>query len=240
MAIGMARILGFRLMDNFRQPYLSLSFQEFWQRWHISLSTWIRDYLFFPLTRGLLRSSAGRFPQAIQFLGYLMVMGLVGLWHGASWSLLVWGLLHGAFLGIEGLLRRYSPRWPARIRVHLHGVGLLRYVTTFLAVAWAWIFFRANNFSDAWYIATHVTLIATHPLQELIAAFGPSVVRDFAVLGVLIVAVLSADILNERWGINTLLDGMPTWRRWALYYVVLGSIVWLGLWGKADFLYFQF
>jgi alginate O-acetyltransferase complex protein AlgI len=240
IAIGTARILGFRLMDNFRQPYFAQSFQEFWQRWHISLSTWIRDYLFFPLTRSLLRSRAGRFPRFIQLIVSVFVMGLVGLWHGASWSLLAWGVLHGIFLGIEGFLRRQTPGWRPRFKLSGHSLRLIRIIITFVAVSWTWIFFRASSFTDAWYITTHLSLTALHPLQELIAAFGPNILRDFGVIGILIGAIIGADALNETWGISQALDRMPAWSRWALYYALLACVFWLGFWGKADFLYFQF
>ncbi|MEE8467510.1 MAG: MBOAT family O-acyltransferase [Planctomycetota bacterium] len=133
MAIGLGRMLGFRFLENFRFPYVSRSVTEFWRRWHISLSTWYRDYLYIPL--GGSRRGPGR-----TYLNLLIVFALCGLWHGASWSFLVWGLFHGAFLVVERLgLGAALERRPA----------VLRHAYLLAVVMTGWVFFRAETLTQA-------------------------------------------------------------------------------------------
>ena len=134
MAIGIGRMLGFHFLENFNLPYASRSIQEFWRRWHISLSSWFRDYLYIPLggnRRGLVR----------MMINQLIVFGLCGLWHGAEWSFLVWGLYHGTFLLIEKIppVHQMLAKLPKAIGNFY----------TMLIVLVGWVFFRANNISHA-------------------------------------------------------------------------------------------
>lgn len=137
IAIGAAALLGYRFTRNFDQPYRAHSLRNFWRRWHISLSTWLRDYLFIPLG-----GSKGTKAQTNRNL--LITMGLGGLWHGANWTFIVWGLIHGGGLVIEKWFRdKEKPhewRLPHRFKIFL----------TFHTVCFAWIFFRAENFDAAW------------------------------------------------------------------------------------------
>jgi alginate O-acetyltransferase complex protein AlgI len=133
IAIGVARVMGIRFRENFNAPYLATSLREFWRRWHISLSTWLRDYLYIPLggsRGGVLRT----------VINLLITMALGGLWHGAAWGFLVWGSLHGLWLAVEHLLHvePATPRfaWPRRLLV-FHGV------------CFTWIFFRAVDLHTA-------------------------------------------------------------------------------------------
>ena len=137
MAIGAARILGFKLMINFNNPYQSKSFHEFWTRWHISLSTWFRDYLYISL--GGNRVTIPRW-----YLNLFIVFLISGLWHGASWTFVVWGALHGFYLVFE-LITKGTRRRINKI-IHLDKLPFLSAITTFSFVTFAWIFFRANNF----------------------------------------------------------------------------------------------
>ena len=144
IALGAARVSGFRLMQNFRQPYLASSVSEFWQRWHISLSTWFRDYLYIPL-------GGSRVPRPRHFFNLLVVFAVSGFWHGAQWTYLAWGTLHGIFL--VGAIATQS--WRDRLTEVL---GLNRFprllfgvrvFCTFNLVSFAWIFFRATSLSSA-------------------------------------------------------------------------------------------
>lgn len=136
MAIGIAALLGYRFPRNFAQPYRAASLQEFWRRWHISLSSWLRDYLYISLggnRRGRVRT----------YLNLFLTMVLGGLWHGANWTFLVWGALHGAWLGIERGWSRARPGWwPALPR----WIGV---IVTFHVVVLGWIFFRAATVGEA-------------------------------------------------------------------------------------------
>jgi alginate O-acetyltransferase complex protein AlgI len=132
MAIGLARLFGFRFLENFEFPYIAGSVREFWQRWHISLSRWFRDYLYIPL-------GGSRVPGWRLYVNLLVVFFLCGLWHGAKWTFVVWGLIHGVFLVLErvGLMRRIT------------STPILRHVYVLSVVAFAWVFFRSASFADA-------------------------------------------------------------------------------------------
>jgi len=133
MAIGLAKMFGFKFMENFNYPYISSSIREFWRRWHISLSTWFRDYLYIPL-------GGNRCSQARVTFNLILVFFLCGLWHGASWNFIVWGLFHGAFLGLErGRFGRViESLWRPLARAY-----------TLLVVVAGWVFFRASTMEQA-------------------------------------------------------------------------------------------
>jgi alginate O-acetyltransferase complex protein AlgI len=141
IAIGLALLFGYRLPINFNLPYLSHSFAEFWTRWHISLSTWLRTYLYIPL-------GGNRLGKARTYVNLMIVMGLGGLWHGAAFSYLTWGLLHGLFLVIERPLLPYIDR-SAGIRWLSGTLSRLRMLVVFVCVSVAWVFFKLPNFEHA-------------------------------------------------------------------------------------------
>jgi len=137
MAIGMARLLGFHFPANFRRPYLAGSITDFWRRWHISLSSWLRDYLYIPL-------GGNRSGRVMTYRNLLLTMLLGGLWHGASWNFLIWGGYHGGLLGVERAMRGDRPlsdRWT--------WFYPLRAVATFLLVMIGWVFFRAADLAES-------------------------------------------------------------------------------------------
>ena len=137
MAIGIAALLGYRFPRNFNQPYRAISLQDFWRRWHISLSSWLRDYLYI----GALGGNRKGF--ARQCLNLLLTMLLGGLWHGAKWTFVIWGGLHGGVLAIERIWERIRPRWMPRLP------KFLALILTFHIVVIGWIFFRAESFGAA-------------------------------------------------------------------------------------------
>jgi alginate O-acetyltransferase complex protein AlgI len=133
MALGLGRMLGFEFLENFNFPYIAKSIKDFWHRWHISLSTWFRDYLYIPL-------GGNRLGGVRTYVNLAIVFFLTGLWHGAAWNFVVWGLIHGFFLIIERLgFEKFIKRFPTIVQ-HLY---------TLLVVLFAWIFFRANDFAHA-------------------------------------------------------------------------------------------
>jgi alginate O-acetyltransferase complex protein AlgI len=143
MALGSAHLLGYKLARNFDMPYASVNISEFWRRWHISLSSWLRDYLFIPLG-----GSRGTPWQTNRNL--LITMTLGGLWHGANWTFVVWGILHGGLLIVHRWFREYAitrPRWNAALATPLGAA--LRITMTFFTVSLAWVFFRATTFTAA-------------------------------------------------------------------------------------------
>ena len=148
-AIGIALTLGFSLPDNFRFPYAAIGFSDFWRRWHISLSTWLRDYLYVPL--GGNRMGAGR-----TYANLMLTMLLGGLWHGAAWTFVVWGGLHGAYLAAERWLKpRLGPLALWRTLPGKLALALL----TYLLVNITWVFFRAGDFATAWRMLRSMLLL---------------------------------------------------------------------------------
>jgi alginate O-acetyltransferase complex protein AlgI len=152
MAIGAAHMLGYKLTRNFNLPYLAVNIADFWHRWHISLSSWLRDYLFIPLggSRGTRRRTA---------INLLITMTLGGLWHGASWTFVFWGVLHGMFLVVHRYFRdwcKVRPQWD-RVLQCKSGT-LLRMLATFMCVAVGWVFFRSATFETAWTLLHRVAV----------------------------------------------------------------------------------
>ena len=145
MAIGMGKMAGFKFEENFKFPYASKSVQEFWRRWHISLSTWFRDYLYIPL-------GGNRMGKVRTYRNLLIVFFLTGLWHGASFNFIVWGLFHGLFLCLERVGGKELLKKVPAVVGHIY---------TILVVLFGWVFFRADNLQDA------VNMIATMLNPEL-------------------------------------------------------------------------
>ena len=233
IAIGSARVMGFDLMENFRQPYLSRSVREFWRRWHISLSTWFRDYVYIPL--GGNRVSFGR-----NLLNLMLVFVISGLWHGASWTFVIWGALHGGYIVLETLYSNWQsrPRFKDTVLIHWLQRGF-----TFLLVLFAWIFFRANTIEDAGFVLTHLFDFGDgranllRPLFNL--AFDPRLifVGLFGLIALLMLIEWSNTIFNLQ---KRLMQSTIT--RWTLYYAGLACIViaLLLLPPGQPFIYFQF
>lgn len=132
MAIGLGKMLGFNFKENFNYPYISKSIQEFWRRWHISLSTWFRDYLYIPL--GGNRKGLGR-----TYVNLIIVFFITGIWHGASWNFIFWGLFHGLFLILERSKVLNTTKWP----------GFLQHLYVLVVVIIGWVFFRAETLTEA-------------------------------------------------------------------------------------------
>jgi len=229
IAIGAARVLGVRLMTNFDRPYFAQSIPEFWHRWHISLSTWFRDYLYIPL--GGSRGSRVRV-----YRNVLVVFVVSGLWHGANWTFVVWGALHGAFYLVaraaSDLRGRGEPAAPARAR----GLGRAwRVALTFGLVTLAWVFFRAPDVGAALDILGRLhrgwTLAeAREILARPEAWFG----------GGGVAALLVVDAWRGERAFDELLAGLPRAVRWAGYYLLLAAIYLAAPAREDPFIYFQF
>ena len=143
IAIGCAEIMGIKLMQNFNRPYISESIQEFWRRWHISLSSWFKDYIYFPL-------GGSRCKKWRHMLNICIVFFVSGLWHGAAWTFVIWGAMHGVYQVIGHFTKKPRERFWRMVHVDPAGkfVRMLKRIGTFFLVAFSWIFFRANNFEE--------------------------------------------------------------------------------------------
>jgi len=239
MAVGSAQMLGFRLMDNFRQPYHATSITDFWRRWHISLSTWFRDYVYIPL--GGNRVSVPRW-----YLNLLSVFTLSGLWHGANWRFLIWGALHGTYMILGQILRPVRQRCVSALRLsscpRLHRT--LQVLTTFGLVTFAWIFFRADSAADAFYIIGHLTtgwdvLFDLRHLPD--ALFSLGLPRNDFLISVAMIAVLECGhVLQSRGSFRGMLAQRPLVLRWTAYSALLWCIFLFGIFRHKEFIYFTF
>jgi alginate O-acetyltransferase complex protein AlgI len=225
IARGAARVMGISLMRNFNFPYFSSSIKEFWTRWHISLSTWFRDYLYFPL--GGNRTGLSRW-----CFNIMVVFLLSGLWHGANWTFVVWGALHGVYL-IAGF---FANRWITIPRIPFSRIFKLTGV--FLLVSFGWIFFRSRNFNQAvemirncagGYHFFHPGFITNiiKPMNFFVCLFG-------------LLTLVSIEILAFSKNFYQRFLGWDSRLRLACYSLLCLTIVCLGVFNHTRFIYFQF
>lgn len=221
IAIGAARIMGFRLMENFKRPYLSLSVKEFWYRWHISLSSWFKDYVYIPL--GGNRVKYGR-----HLINLMITFVVSGLWHGANWTFLLWGTLHGTYLIIGNLFRKYvySPNQDTVFS------KLLCTAFCFGLICFAWIFFRASNITDAFTIIGKMITDIGRPFDA-----GHSF-NVYARLSILI--LLFKDIKDHLCLQIHLLHAHKLYIRYASILALVSYILLFGALDGGQFIYFQF
>jgi D-alanyl-lipoteichoic acid acyltransferase DltB (MBOAT superfamily) len=244
MAIGAAQVMGFRLMDNFNRPYFSRTISEFWKRWHISLSTWFRDYLYIPLGGNRVSNARRNFNLFFTFL-------VSGFWHGANWTFVAWGALHGAFLVIGNETRQRRERFKRSIGIEPGAKlnRLLQTLFTFAIVCFAWIFFRSRSIHEASYVATHLfsgiraqipmALHNTNGARDSIIYLGEGKwVFGLAILGIL--AMEGVHLMQRHVQMRRMLAEKPAWLRWSVYYGLVLSILLFGVFNKTSFIYFQF
>jgi D-alanyl-lipoteichoic acid acyltransferase DltB (MBOAT superfamily) len=222
IARGVSRIYGIELMRNFDAPYFSRSISEFWTRWHISLSTWFKDYVYFPL-------GGNRVPLLRNFFNLFVVFLLSGFWHGANWTFIVWGALHGAYL-MFGRLRQllFAQRGQNSSQGGVRGV--VACLVTFHLVVFGWVFFRAANLSQALAIAKSI-------LAPTGAVFWDPILAQCA-LGV--VVVMFCEYFIRRSSYFERLDNFPLVLRWGYALSLLAGIALLGIERGSQFIYFQF
>ncbi len=230
IAIGTAKIMGFSLMKNFNRPYFARNIREFWQRWHISLSTWFRDYLYIPLGGNRVLKVRWYFNLFITFL-------ISGLWHGANWTFVIWGALHGFYMIFAIWTRNIRRLFSKQIGITKYpGIDHAMQVIITVLLSWfAWIFFRANSISDAVVIIKRLfEFIPSGNLNLFYFSF------DFYVAITTIVFLLLVEILEEGYGLWNKLQTIPRSFKWILLIGIILTIFILGKWEDIDFLYFQF
>ncbi len=236
MAIGAARIMGFKLMTNFNKPYQSKSVHEFWGRWHISLSTWFKDYLY--ITLGGNRVTIPRW-----YLNLFIVFLVSGLWHGASWTFVIWGALHGFYL-VFGLITQ-NARLKFNRFTRIDRIPFISTFITFLLVAFAWIFFRAKGLDNAFYIATHIfsgipDLFHRFIHHKSVFEYIGMTKKDILLSVALIIFMETVHYIQSRINITSFLAQKPAYLRWLLYYGIVFTILFLGVFENRQFIYFQF
>ena len=220
MAIGVGKTLGFELTENFRRPYFSVSVTDFWRRWHISLSTWLKDYVYIPL--GGSRCSKQRIYRNI-FVTFLVS----GIWHGANWTFIVWGILHGLFQVVEKMSgqQKCGYGWFGKS---------IKITVTFLLVNFAWIFFRMPKLADACGVIVRIfnfSLPKTFFYDSMTTMF-------FMVLGIAI--LLCKEVIDEFYPAMKFRLTKPVWLRWGGYFLILSLILLAGVLGSDQFIYANF
>jgi D-alanyl-lipoteichoic acid acyltransferase DltB (MBOAT superfamily) len=239
IAIGTARTMGFNLMKNFDSPYFSTSLTEFWRRWHISLSTWFRDYVFIPLGG----SRNGKFKT---YANLFIVFVISGLWHGAAITFIIWGAIHGLILIFEKASFKLK-----NIFFDLIGLkkstpffNLFFGLLTFLIVCLAWIFFRANSLSDALIIINGVfnkfDLGDIFIKETYLIGFKTN---EFRILICSIIVLLFAEVLHKKYSLVKRLNSQVLIFRWFVYFLLVFAIIVFGKYGDdiiEEFIYFQF
>lgn len=231
IAIGSARVMGFDLMENFRQPYLSTSVREFWSRWHISLSTWFRDYVYIPMGGNRVIKWRWHYNLVITFM-------ISGLWHGANWTFVIWGLLHGAFLIIGIQLARVLKTPEKTLTIWI------RRLIVFHLVLLAWVFFRAESVGMAMDVLTGFLQIPRE-IQSLLSG-SPVLLGlgEFTIKHVVYFAFLVGGLYLIDWASTKERTRSLYYRSSALrmttYFILFYWIVLGGYFGNTTFIYFQF
>jgi len=238
IAIGTAKLFGIRLMRNFAYPYFAQSLSEFWRRWHISLSTWFRDYVYIPM-------GGGRVSYGHRLFNVLFVFMLSGLWHGASWNFIIWGFIHGAVLVLESALSKTKPLGidtsPAGTRLFPSSKVVWNIARTFLVTLIAWVFFRITSFSDAIYVL-HKMFFDWQSLSSVIHDLRGRDLRDYLLHGTIALAVMCVVEWLTR-SYSHPFGRITEWSRaarWAVFTFVIWSTLYLMPSVVGEFIYFQF
>jgi D-alanyl-lipoteichoic acid acyltransferase DltB (MBOAT superfamily) len=246
IAIGSAQVMGFKLMNNFTRPYFSKSISDFWRRWHISLSTWFRDYIYIPLGGNRVSVPRHYFNLFVSFL-------ISGLWHGANWTFVIWGALNGIYIILEAMTAKIREKitWFLKLEKAPVFHKILEVLVTFSLITFSWIFFRANNIKEALYIignlfagvpALFIELIR-NPISAIMENHDLFVVgqpwNEFIIGIVGIIILETVHLLQRKESIREWVSKRPMILRWALYVGIILIILNFGKVGK-QFIYFQF
>ena len=238
IAIGAAKIMGYDLMKNFNRPYFSKSIAEFWRRWHISLGSWFRDYLYFSLGG----NKAGKY---VWYKNIMIVFLMSGLWHGANWNFVIWGCLHAFYILFSLFIKN--------IKLYIHNFlnikkdmffyKILQVICTFILVDFAWIFFRASTLSDSIYIIKNLFVINLGTLYDKSLHNIGLDEKDLYLSILLILFLIIVQIKQRKTKIIDAINSQPIYIRWGIYFAGIYSIITFGYYGQgheSQFIYFQF
>ena len=235
IARGCAETMGIDLTVNFKAPYLATSMTEFWRRWHISLTDWFREYVYIPL-------GGNRKGKAIKLLFVLITFALSGLWHGATWNFVIWGLVHAVLLDIESAFNMTKPRIIAGQAAAIC-FNAFRWVIAFSLECLSWAVFRSKSLSDAEYVLRYSVTGLRDPLAWCKAAYwalNPGKIM-LAVIGFSGLLMLAFDLANEKQDVIQKVSLMPAYIRWPAYVAFLCMLIlFIPKEVASPFLYFQF
>lgn len=236
IAIGAAQVMGFTLMQNFKQPYFSQSVSEFWRRWHVSLSTWFRDYLYFPL-------GGSRCKPLRHYINLMIVFLVSGLWHGASWTYVIWGGINGIYQIMENILNR---KYKLPLISEKIGGKMFKMLGTFALIDFSWIFFRADNISSAFQIIRRIFMVNNMWIffDGTLGTMGLDF-KDMFVLFIALEILMFVSVLQYRnICIRDSIAKQNIVFRYIVYIVPLILIAVYGIYGASydatSFIYFQF
>lgn len=240
IAIGSARMLGYDLAINFNRPFAARTLQDFWNRWHISLSSWLRDYLYYPLALGW-----GKRTKVKLYFSLVLTFVIIGLWHGANWTFAVFGLLHGLYLLFEVITE--GARRNIRNILHVEKYPFFHHafqtILIFCFASITFVFFRSETVAKAWWFVTHmftapdVRFILNDLVPTLVSSVGMVV---FLGLLLAIVCMEVVQYLQSRKGTFYIFDEQKKTIRYAWYYGLSVYILFFGYFGGESFIYFQF
>lgn len=230
MARGVAQVIGIDIMENFKCPYFATNIQEFWRRWHISLTSWFRDYLYIPL-------GGNRKGEFRKQLNVLIVFTVSGLWHGASWNYVIWGAMHGVMQVIHNIFRNFI-----KVKEESFSTKLRNSVCTFGFVTVAWLFFRVTSMEQLISLLRQMTN-QLGDFSSVLTVLGDGD-RNLLIIGLIILFVV--DFIHEKgMSIRVWISKQEFWFRYILYVGVIASCIYLGIHttgfeGATQFIYFQF
>lgn len=233
IAIGCAKVFGIELMDNFNRPYLSKSIKEFWRRWHISLSAWLKDYIYIPL-------GGSRKGNIKKYINLIITFLASGLWHGANWTFVIWGLLHGLYQVIGEITFNFRQMIKTSIKLKV-----LQVITTFSLVSFAWIFFRANTVSDAFYIITNLFNDITkwftiRYVYGVVTSMGLTLF-EFIIAFISILILIIYELLSIKMPLYKKINSSNVILKTIFYSALVIVILTMGVYhSESQFIYFQF
>ena len=239
IAKGCARVLGFRLMDNFKNPYLSGSIKEFWRRWHISLSTWFMDYIYIPL-------GGNRAGKLKKYRNLIVTFLISGLWHGANWTFVLWGGIHGIYQVVGQMTYGFRTKVKKALHIYDSFIGkLMSAIVTFGLVCIGWVLFRANTISDAFYIFEHLETAFTgwwnmQYIYEVITGLGLNIF-ELIVTSTAIIFLMATEMLCGSKPVYDVIEKKNVVVRIIFYLITAAFILSAGVFYEAGaFIYFQF
>ncbi|MFN8575416.1 MAG: MBOAT family O-acyltransferase [Candidatus Sericytochromatia bacterium] len=239
IARGSAQVMGFRLMKNFNKPYFSKSISEFWTRWHISLSTWFKDYLYIPL-------GGNKVSKSRWILNLFLTFLISGLWHGANWTYIIWGALNGFYLSSSIITINIRNKLLELFKIDkFHKIhNFFRVFITFSLISFSWIFFRAESIEDSFYIISHLfkDWDNNFNIYSYIRTLDSDLGKSKIFICILLILFLEfIHIVQEKKGsIRDIISQKPTLFRWAIYYIFMFVFLFLGEFNSTDFIYFNF
>lgn len=225
IAVGTAKMLGIHLMNNFKCPYFATSIKDFWNRWHISLSSWLKDYVYIPLGGNMC-------PRLRHYTNILITFLVSGLWHGANWTFVIWGGIHGLARVMESMFSRkfHISRIPKTVNI----------LVVFVFCDLTWIFFRAETLSDTFYVLTNMFSGITEPSSYFTCSLGFSAM-DYMKIVIGIILLIIYDFFSKKIDVIKCLHDCKTIYRWSVYVaIIIMIILFAPVSSETAFLYFQF